>query len=157
MSLPPRIPSSPHEIVIDRLQREYSGASMFRGRSIVALNILDKFVYNGFLSSKSAVSITSRNEIVLEASACIAAPIVVMVAKNAISMGVSGQGLESSPVRVFAPNQLLIITKHLRMCDFALLTNPSIGFVFCRKLTLLKSTEEDPGYFEIVKSFGSSE
>jgi hypothetical protein len=76
-----------------------------------------------------------------------------MVAVNAINLGVAGQGDAPVPLRLYAPEKLLINTKILTVRDIALLGQPKNGFITCKKLTLVQSGEEEPAHFEIIKSW----
>ena len=143
--------ASTTELVIDRLEGEYSKGiyggnccNLFAGGSII---------YNGFIGSHYVVFLTSMDSIIHEAPACIAARLVNMVAKESISLGIAGQGSQPVPVRLYAPEQVTITTKHLSIGDITLLTEPEHGFISCKRLTLSKAQEEDPDYFEIVKSW----
>lgn len=141
-----------HADIVVKLRDEYSGGSMYGGQSFVA-HAGQSIRNNGFMGSANVVSLTSLDSIVHEAPGCIAAPLVNMIAKNAISLGMAGKGDQPVPVRLYAPRQLSITTKHLSVGDLMILVEPEHGFVACKKLTLSKSTEEDPDYFEIVKSW----
>jgi hypothetical protein len=105
------------------------------------------------MGSANVVFLSSKDSIIHEAPACVAAPLVTMVAKNVISLGIAGQGDQPIPVRLYAPQQLSITTKHLSVGDVMVLVEPQQGFISCKRLTLSKSTAEDPAHFEVVKSW----
>lgn len=142
---------TPSDIIL-RLRDEYSSGSIY-GHSSLTANARQAIRNGGFMGSSSVVFLTSNDSIVHEAPACIAAPLVNMVAQNAISMGVAGQELNSVPVRLFVTSQLTITTKHLSIGDVMILTEPKTAMLSCSRLTLFKSTDEEPDYFEVVKSW----
>ena len=146
------VPSATYGNIVIRLRDEYTGGSAYGGVTFTAH--AGKSISNtGFFGSGGAVFLSSKDSIIHEAPACVAAPLVTMVAKNAISLGIKGQGDLPIPVRLYAPQQLSITTKHLSVGDVMLLGEPEHGFISCKKLTLSKSTEEDPAHFEVVKSW----
>lgn len=106
----------------------------------------------GFFGSLNVVYLTNDHSITYESPACIAAPFVTMVAKDAISIGMKGNGDHNVPVRVYAPKVLSITTKHLSIGNL-MLGKTENGFISCKKLTLAKSTDTDPPHFETVKSW----
>ena len=59
------------------------------------------------------VFLSSKDLMTHEAPACVAAPLVTMVANKAINLGVAGQGSQPVPVRLYVPEQLSITTTHL--------------------------------------------
>ncbi len=138
--------------IVLQLRDQYSGGVIYGDKSFVA-HVAKTFVNKGFIGSSTVVFLTSHDSIVHEAPACIAAPLVNMVAKKAISMGVDGQGSQPVPVRLFATNELTITTRHLSLGDVMLLTEPNTALLSCSKLTLFKFTDEEPAYFEIVRSW----
>ena len=77
-----------------------------------------------------------------------------MVAKNAIFLGMVGQGSQPFPVRLYTPKSISMTTQHLSVGDIQILVEPAFGgFIYCKKLTLLKSEEKEPDAFEIIKSW----
>lgn len=138
--------------IVIKLRDEYSGGSMYGGDTFSA-HVGQSISNNGFMGSANVVFLSSKDAIIHEAPACVAAPLVTMVAKNVISLGIAGQGDQPVPVRLYAPQQLSITTKHLSVGDVMMLVEPQHGFISCKKLTLSKSTEEDPAHFEVVKSW----
>ncbi len=141
-----------HSDIVNQLKDQYQGGSVYGGEACL-LHAGLTLRNNGFMGSANVVFLTSKDVIIHEAPGCIAAPLVNMVAKNAISLGMAGQGSEPVPVRLYAPERLTMTTTHLSIGDLNILEAPRFGFVFCKKLTLSKSTEEEPEYFEIVKSW----
>jgi hypothetical protein len=138
--------------VVRQLRNDYTGGVSYGVQSLSAA-AGGSIVNNGFMGSEAVVFLSANDSITMEAPGCVAAPLVTMVAKNAISLGMSGQGSQPVPVRLYAGNQLSITTDHLSIGDIALVTTPEHGMVFCRKLTLSTSQEHDPAYFEIVQSW----
>lgn len=138
--------------IVLRLRDEYSAGSMY-GASCLSAHAQNTINNNGFMGSLNVVFLSTNDSIVHESPACIAAPLVNMVAKNAISMGIAGQGSQPVPVRLFVTNELTITTKHLSIGDVMLLTKPKNALLSCSKLTLSKSTDEEPDHFEVVKSW----
>lgn len=137
--------------IVLALKKEYSGGGMY-GDNMCAAHA-KSISNNGFIGSKTAVFLSSQDSITHETPACVAAPHVTMVAKNAISLGMAGQKDLPVPVRLYTPEQLCITTNHLSVGNIMILIEPKHGFISCQKLTLSKSTEEDPEYVEIVKSW----
>lgn len=135
-----------------KLRDEYSRESMYGGCTFSA-HAGRSISNNWFMGSANIVFLSSKDSIIHEAPACVAAPLVTMVAKNAISVGIAGQGDQPVPVRLYTPQQLSITTKHLSVGDVMMLVEPQHGFISCKKLTLSKSIEEDPPHFEVVKSW----
>ena len=107
----------------------------------------------GFVGSKNALFLSSSDSLTFESPACIAAPLVTLVAENEIKLGVAGRGQKLPPVRLCASQQLLITTNHLSIGDVVMIIPESQRvFISCKKLTLSKSTKEDPPHFELIKS-----
>lgn len=138
--------------IVAKLRDQYSGGSMY-GHELCSSYSAQGLINTGFIGSSNVVFLSSKNKIVHEAPACIAAPLVNMVAKEVVCMGMQGQGEQPVPVRIYAPGQLSITAKHVSVGDIMMIVEPQFGFITCKKLTLSKSTEEDPAHFEIVKSW----
>ncbi len=136
---------------IDQLKSQYSGGIVFGDYSLTAF-IKKDMSNRGFFGSRNIIflhSATMRHV----APACIAAPLVNLVAKNIIEIGAEKTD-SSVPVRIFAPNQITISTSHLSIGKLLLVTEPQHGAIFCKKLTLTQHTEEqDTSCFEVVKSW----
>ena len=105
-----------------------------------------------FLGSAHAIFFSSRSKMEHESPACIAAPLVNMVAKEAISLGVNCR-TSADKVVIYAPEQLSISAKHVIIGNIKLMVTPRAAFITCKNLTLLKSQETDPDYFSVVKSW----
>lgn len=105
-----------------------------------------------FLGSAQAIFLSSRSNMEHESPACIAAPLVNMVAKEAISLGVDSR-TPADKVVIYAPEQFSISAKHVKIGNILLMVTPRAAFITCKKLTLLKSQEADPDYFPVVKSW----
>jgi hypothetical protein len=138
---------------VAKLKDEYLGDSIIYTNQTLNTFANGSIINNGFMGSGNITILTSLKAITIEAPGCIAAPVVMMVAKNIICLGRSGQGSQSVPVRLYAPRQLSITAKHLSIGDVRILVEPEHAFISCKKLTLSKSTEEEPAHFEIVKSW----
>lgn len=141
-----------HADTVVKLRDQYLGGTMYGSQSSV-IHANQSIINRGFIGSANVVFLTSLDAIVHEAPGCIAAPLVNMIAKNSISLGMAGKRDQPGPVQLYAPTKLSITTKHLSVGDLMILVEPEHGFVACKKLTLSKSTEEDPDYFETVKSW----
>jgi hypothetical protein len=150
MSVPSSTPS--YKDIVLQLKSQYSGGNMYVGRFLL-INAGESIVNSGFMGSETVVSLGSNDSIKSEAPACIAAPLVTMVAKNAIDLGVLGQRELRVPVRLYSPEQLIITTNHFSIGDLSFLVEPKKAYISCKKLTLIKSTDEEPSVFEKVKSF----
>ncbi|NGX45256.1 MAG: hypothetical protein K940chlam2_00401 [Chlamydiae bacterium] len=137
---------------VNSLMSEYSGGVML-GRISLEVAARDTLKNNGFMGSYNVVFLTSRDSIEHEAPGCIAAPLVNMFAKDKLSLGVAGQGSQPVPVRIFAPAQLTLTSQHLSVGDIKFLEEPKSGFLSCKKLTLIKPTEDEPVYFDLIKSW----
>lgn len=138
--------------IVTRLKGEYSNGVQY-GISTLSMHAPELIYNNGFLGSSNVVFLSADRSIIHEAPGCVAAPLVNMVAQNAIMLGASGQGDQTVPVRLYAPEQLSITTNHFTIGAANLLVEPNHGFIFCRKLTLIQFTEEAPPYFEILASY----
>lgn len=138
--------------MIARLRNDYPAGPTY-GSTVLSIDTPDAVYNRDFMGSENLVFITCQDAIVHEAPACIAAPRVVMAAKNAIKLGMEGQGAHPFPVRLHVPQKLLLTAKQLCVGDLSLVVEPKRGFVSCQKLLLSKSTEEEPPHFEIVKSW----
>lgn len=140
-----------HDSVV-MLMNQYRGGVMY-GENNCSIYTKEKSVNTGYFGSPNIVFLSSHGSMVHEAPACIAAKLVNMVAKNTIHLGMDGQGSQPCPVRIYAPDQFSITTKHLFVGDLKFLVNPENGFISCKNLTLQKFTEEEPEHFEIIKSW----
>lgn len=56
-------------------------------------------------------------------------------------------------MRLYAAEHLALTTAHVVVGDMEIVSAPMRGYIGCRKLTFVKSTEEDPPHFEIVRSW----
>ena len=73
-------------------------------------------------------------------------------------MGIRNRGAwpESLPPNsspLYAPDMLTITTKHLSIGEMEILKKPKAAFLYCSKLTLVKTKKEKPACFEMVKSW----
>lgn len=138
--------------IVHQLSGQYTGAMW--GGEACTLYTAENLNNSGFIGSNTVVVITSLDSINHQAPACVAAPIVNMVAKNKINFGTKKESSSSIPVRLYSPIQLSITTKHLSIDDFTLVVEPNHAILSCKKLSLYKKpNEEDPSYFEVVKSW----
>lgn len=141
---------------MDNLKNEYLGQGPF-GPPSRAPDVLiesDKsLLCDGFIGSHMILLLSATDSIVLEAPAFIVAPTVNIVAKRALELGMKDRQSQPVPVQLYVPQILSITTKHLSVGEIKFLVEPENAFVSCEKLTLLKFTEEDPDYFEVVKSW----
>jgi FG-GAP repeat len=142
-------PISYTEIVLG-LKRSYLGPARFlEGHMSLPSKSMKN---NSFLGSSHVVFLSSQSSMEHDAPACIAAPLVNMVAKNAISIGAASK-TPADKVVIYAPEQLSLTTNHLTIGNIAFLANPKAAFISCSKLTLIKFEGEDPDYFKVVKSW----
>lgn len=117
------------------------------------MSVPSKSIKNsGFLGSPHVVFMTSSTTITHDAPACIASPLISMIAKDSITLGVGSKDLRDKVV-IYAPEQFAITTKHLMVGNISLLVEPKFGFISCKKLTLVKSPGKDPDYFALIKSW----
>lgn len=105
-----------------------------------------------FLGSASAIFFSSRSTMEHESPACMAAPLVNMVAKEAISIGMKSQK-QADKVVIYAPEQLSISAPHVKIGHILFMISPRAAFITCKKLTLSKFKGPDPDYFPIIKSW----
>jgi hypothetical protein len=138
--------------IVNKLKGEYSSGVQY-ATDALSWNAKGSILNGGFIGSSIVVFLSSDEAIIHEAPGCVAAPLVNMVALNAIMLGASGQGDQPVPVRLYAPEQLSITTNHLTVGAANLLIEPKFGYISCRKLTLIQFTEEAPPYFEILASY----
>ena len=126
--------------IILRIKREYTDGIMFNEGAFLIKST--KTIDNtGFMGSLNTV-ILNTDQIVMEAPGCIAAPVVNMVAKKIISIGMKGQGEHPVNARLFAPISLLMQTEHLSIGDLCVVSKTNYGAIFCEKLTFLLPKEE---------------
>lgn len=107
---------------------------------------------NYFWGSPHAIFLSSQSTMEHVAPTCIASPLVTLVAKISINLGL-GCKTPADKVVIFAPEQISISTEHLSIDNIQLVVKPKFGFISCSKLTLVKFSGEDPDYFEVVKSW----
>jgi hypothetical protein len=121
------------------------------------LFVTDKVIVNtGFMGSDERV-VMYNEEITHEAPACIAAPVVTMVANKSIVLGLWGQRSADFPVRLYVPQELSIKAKRLYVGDIQFIVEPQVGSITCEYLLLARFTQEDPPNFELVKSWISND
>lgn len=140
-----------HRGLIIKLRSEYISKAIYSSErnSIHGEGDID---YSGFFGSENSLFLGSKKgSINLEAPACIAAPIVTIVAKGAITLGMKGKRGEL--VQLYSPDTLSFTATHLSVGDIKLMTIPTMAYISCKKLTLAKSSVEDPDHFEVVKSW----
>lgn len=140
------------DVVIHSLRNEYY-AGIKWGENYLSDSSEVVTVNNGFYGSLNVVHLSSGDKMFHDAPGCIASRLATLVAKNGISIGMAGQGAQPHPFRFYTPIQLSITTQHLIIGDIKFLVEPQHGFISCRKLTLIKSKEDDPSHFELVKSW----
>lgn len=107
----------------------------------------------GFIGALSAVFLSSQTKMTHDSPACLAAPLITLVAKEAIDLGVKGKKDSPIPVCLYAPEQISISTPHLSVGEIQLVAMPKFGYISCEKITFFKSGEKDPEYFDIIKSW----
>ena len=110
---------------------------------------------DAFLGSFNALSIFSQKSIHLlaggDSSACLAATTITLIAKDAISIGTGGVS-SIDLVKIYSPFCLSITAKHVSICHVDFVEKAVTGSISCDKLTLSKVINEEPPYYEIVKS-----
>lgn len=143
-------PSITDQILI--LRNQYPRERTY-GQYDIDIHAGRSIINNSFIGALYVTNLTAMDSIVHEAPACIASQSVNMVAKNAIHLGTAGQGLRSVPARLFASQKLTITTSHLSIGELAILKEPKHALIFCSKLTFIKSSDEEPEYFETVRSW----
>ncbi len=138
------------------LKSEYSGGTLDGGFSHIAFSFgrINNF---GFMGAREFLLMTTPEPITHESPACIASPVVKMYTLGTITLGLTQQSLMSIPVRVFAPEELTFIARHICIGNIEFLIEPRTVSIACQKLSFIKTTEEEPPCFEIVKSWTMSE
>lgn len=137
---------------INKLMCEYQGGVQYGENS---LKLQAKTIFNnGFFGSAKIVYLDATDSITHQAPGCIAAPKIVMKARKLLQIGVHQ---ENDSVRIYAPKTLSIETSHLSVGKVRFIGEPEEAIISCSKLTLSKYTEEEPAYFEIVKSWINDE
>lgn len=142
----PGIPD--YKETIFKLMEDYKDSNRIYG-GILSVRAGESIKNAAFLGSKSVVSLTADNSIIHTTPAFIAAPLVTMIAKNAVIFFALD---EQIPVRFYVPSKISITTKHLVVGNVKLLVEPNSGYVTCEKLTLVKSDRENPDQ-EIIESW----
>ena len=137
--------------VIAALRSQYSGGVLF-GRSCLTSQVAQDLNSSGFMGSNMVVSLISGRDIVYTSPACVAAPLVHMVAKRSISIGIE-QPESSIPVRIYAPRQLSLAADTVSLGDLQFVTLPQGAAITCRRLILQTTKDEEPEYFELVKTW----
>ncbi len=107
----------------------------------------------GFMGAGKGFILRSETSYSLEAPAFIAANILTILARNALNLGLKGRGDHLQPIQIYAPQLFNISAPHISIGDVHFLEQPLKGVLACEKLTLSKTTEEDPEHFEVVKSW----
>lgn len=144
MSTLPRIEMSQH------LQSTYVKLEENRGVRFVSEENIEN---RDFLGSCDSLYLISQHSIVIQAPGCIAAPLVTMVAKNAIRFGTENSNNLLPPVKFYVSDQLGITTRTLTIGDIQLIEEPADAFISCRRLKFLQYAEEEPWHVEVVKSW----
>ncbi len=147
-----------------KLRAGYPVAERVYGKQLCSYQWDNSVETDSFWGSASIVNISSLDSITLEAPACVAAPLVSVVAKNAINLGMKRQGAEIAPVHFYAPKQLTLSTRHLSVGDISIMIDPKRVFIMCKKLTLLKpkgeeskSSEKSTDLHEMLKSWAGDD
>lgn len=135
------------------LKAQYQEEKIWYAKSVLNLHAERNVSTDGFVGSANTVFMTAKDSIFLDMPGCIAAPFVNIVAKKVINLGMKLREDESMPVRLYAPKQLSITAKELKIGNIQIMVEPGVAFVTCKKLTLLQSTDEEPDYFEQIKGW----
>jgi|ERR1700733_5982590 len=144
-------PQPTYRDIILEMRSRYLGVGIFAEGHISRPS--RSMSYNGFWGSPHAVFLSSASFMEHIPPACIAAPLVTLVAKESIKLGITSP-TPADRVVIYAPEQLSISTNHLSIGNILLVVAPKFGFISCSKLTLSKRPgEEDPDYFKVVKSW----
>lgn len=134
--------------------------SCLAGSYGIVLAMEDQCVYssktnqecNSFRGSYVIASLSANDSMELMPQACIAAPVVHLVAKQSLEMGVARSS--TNVVRIFAPNFLSISTKHLTIGKVQFMTEPAIAAINCSRLTVMQyEGEENSALLEKLKSW----
>ena len=107
----------------------------------------------GFMGAGNSLMLRSVTSYSIESPAFIAANIMTLMAKNALNLGLEGRGDHPQPVQIYAPQLFNLSAEHISIGDVRFLEQPSHGVLACKKLTLLRTTEEEPEHFEVVQSW----
>lgn len=140
-------------IIHDFLKNNYLPASRIFCK--FTYNIPEKFITRaGYVGSDEQVNITSPDSITHNAPECFAAPVITMVAKKAIELGVI-QNSSSHRLTIFAPKALLLQADHISISsDIQLFQEPAIGKIFCKKLTIVRHKGENSSQnIELIKGW----
>lgn len=138
---------------INNLRSDYRAENVQYRKKKLAIRSSETFHNEGFLGSRKKVSILSKQSIIFDAPAAIAAPCLEIAAKNAIYIGLPGKEASSCSVRIYAPKELCLVAEHVSIGAIKILKNPELGCVMCKKLTLQKSKEEETDTFEMIQSW----
>lgn len=139
-----------HEQTIIELKNQYKDPIFYdKDVTLQANYIID----NGFKGSYNTIVFTSKDTMTFEAPGCLAAPMITMVARNAINLGTSMQRNELFPLRIYAPLYLSIIADHITLGDLDLETIPKLAIIYCRKLSFLCVEAQEIPVYEKVKNW----
>jgi hypothetical protein len=142
--------------IITDLWKEYSsrykGDQLF-GEKVSVVKASGNIECSSFCGALRMTSLISSLSIQLQSPALLAAPIVLLLAQKKINIGIKGQHFLPHPVRFYAPEQFIISAPGLSVGNVQMLSEPKEACISCKNLDLTKEQEEDPYYFEIVKSW----
>lgn len=148
--------TSPYEKEVYRLCSLYNFGGEFSWDNEFSPGILGirsrEYENSGFLGSLKVVHIEAHT-ITHNSTACIAAPVVKMVAEQTIQIGIDPK----DDVEIYAPEELQLSATHVSFGNVKLLEVPSHAEISCKKLTItnnkLVSRYGAPVRLEIVKSW----
>ncbi len=144
--------SMPAAIPIVKLMEQYESGVTF-GTNSLNIHVGESISNNGFFGSFERMFLYSKKEIIHNAPGCAAAPEIIMIANKIIGLGQDFSQAHIPPVRLFAPDKLILTTQHLRVGDLLILTEPTITSIACKKLTLIQHRDEAPESHEMIRSW----
>lgn len=107
----------------------------------------------GFMGAGKSFILRSVTSYSIESPAFIAASVMTIMVRNALNLGLEGREEHPQPVQIYAPQLFNLSARHISIGDVRFLEQPSHGVLACERLTLLKTTEEVPEHFEVVRSW----
>ena len=139
---------------IDTIMNQYKGGVIF-GEQINKMKLGTKYINHGFMGSYDRVFVQAGISIFCKSPGCFAAQEVELFSKQTIALGIEKSD-GPVPVRIYAPEKLIITTDHLRVGDLELLEkNVDTAIVACKKFTVYKQdpTDLDSDTIELLRSW----
>ena len=133
--------------VIAALNEQYVGGT-YEPEGVVQ-SYKGSATYTAFTGSNKFISILSTRSFRCESPACLAAPVVHIVAQDVLSLGLNEP--EKVAARFFAPRFLGLTAREIQVKHVNFVEKPNHGVVTCQKLVFEKNA--NASFCEIVASW----